>query len=172
MPSGACFALAANVRPIYAVALWQQSFSLLLCSPGDERSPYGCANRGVRLGYRPCARSAVSDQRPHASFAQSIRTWAAGPTELYMQQLAWGVAIQKYETNIGGDFPVAVMFLDARGQELMLPERSGDPRLLIARRRLGHARTFGWSPSTQSSLARRSSGTCSMASMCRIQRRM
>jgi hypothetical protein len=46
------------------------------------------------------------------------------------------VAIQKYETNIGAGFPVAVMFMDPRGQELLGQDWAQDPRISIARSRM------------------------------------
>jgi 4-amino-4-deoxy-L-arabinose transferase-like glycosyltransferase len=39
---------------------------------------------------------------------------------LFLQQLGWGLEMQKYETNVGGDYPLAQMrFEDHRGKELL-----------------------------------------------------
>ena len=41
------------------------------------------------------------------------------PTNLFLQQLQWGLQYQKYETNVGYDYPRPQMFfLDAAGQQL------------------------------------------------------
>ncbi|HHX60633.1 MAG TPA: hypothetical protein GX707_07960 [Epulopiscium sp.] len=46
-----------------------------------------------------------------------------GDRSLYLQQLSWGLSVQKYETNIGEDYPDAgVKFLDPQGEKMLINE--------------------------------------------------
>jgi hypothetical protein len=136
--SGGCLALAANARPIYGISLVA---SIGLVAWYTTRAAHrrravlwsAAFGLGVVLALLPQSliNSRTVGTRSPFAHAQS------GPRQpnLYVQQLAWGVAIQRYETNIGGNFPVAVMFLDARGQDLIGESGTRDPRASIARSR-------------------------------------
>jgi hypothetical protein len=133
--AGACLALAANARPIHAAAL--PLSGLLVC--------WYCARAERRRLVTGCAfllsasLALVPQARINLSVKGSLNPFAAADSDpnqpsLYAQQLAWGIAIQRYETNVGGRFPDAVIFTDGRGQDLLPVPRNQDPRVALAGR--------------------------------------
>lgn len=129
--AGGCLAAAANVRPINEAALagaiilvgWSVvraasrrkaalAAIIFALGVGLVAAPQAATN-GRTLGTRnPFAHPSMSPIAPN----------------LYLQQLVWGASIQRYETNIGGTFPVSVIFADRRGQELLGLDLRYDPR--------------------------------------------
>lgn len=140
--TGACLGLAANMRPVYEVALFAGCALLVwhvLVAVRARRhvaavasivgftlgvtlalSPQAFINRRVQGTVNPLAHAAADARRPN----------------LYVQQLAWGIAMQKYETNIGTGFPPSVIFLDSGGVDLMQIDPDEDPRVSLGRTRL------------------------------------
>ena len=124
--AGFSLALTANVRPINEAALFA---AMLLLGihwrahrsgvPGAQTTR-AIASFGLAVAIATWPQSSIN----HRVFA----TWnpfvhrAADQTapSLYVQQLGWGLSIQRYETNVGTtSFPVGVMFTDATGQALV-----------------------------------------------------
>jgi hypothetical protein len=140
LTSGICLTLAANARPVYAVSLLGAallvSWSVAIAHDRPRAAvPVALFVLGVTVVLLPQSainRRLLGTRNPFAHGRASLRQ-----PSLYMQQLAWGVAIQRYETNIGAGFPSAVIFLDSRGQKLLLEDLAQDPRAAISRIRLG-----------------------------------
>jgi hypothetical protein len=140
--SGVALAIAANARPVYEIALLAVAALVLWHAIRSTRAtsgphtvlsvtafglgaaialmPQSLINSRIFETWSPFAHSRATDQQPN----------------LYVQQLGWGVGVQRYETNIGPNFPVAVMFLDTRGLELLGLDRVEDPRSSIERKRI------------------------------------
>lgn len=128
---GACIALAANARPINDAALLGSA--LLVCwrvAASRARRPAlvraAAFGLGVGLAAAPQALINARTLGTRNPFAHT-RAGTAGEN-LYLQQLMWGISIQRYETNIGGTFPVAAIFADRSGQQIMGLKRRSDPR--------------------------------------------
>ena len=137
--SGVCLALAANARPIYAVSLLAAVVLVgaYLARGATQRRVAAALIAfpiGIAVALLPQARINSRTLGTPSPFAHG-RTAPKLPN-LYVQQLAWGVVIQRYETNIGPSFPVAVMFLDPAGKALMPDDSLPDPRASIARSRV------------------------------------
>lgn len=131
--AGICLGLAAIARPInlatlavatglvgwYAVrhrARWTAVTAALLFVAGIWLAvwPQSSVNGRIFGTPNPFARARVGERAP----------------SLYLQQLVWGLSIQRYETNLDGVFPVAVMFTDPGGQALLGLNPAQDPRFL------------------------------------------
>jgi hypothetical protein len=130
--SGACIALSANARPVYEIALlvaiilvgW---YAIRMASLRVTAIPIVAFGSGVALALLP--QSAINTRQLGARDPFAHARSSPGRPNLYVQQLGWGIAIQRYETNIGRrGFPVAVMFLDDAGQEMLGQDRTRDPR--------------------------------------------
>jgi hypothetical protein len=128
---GCCLGLAANARPINEAALG--GAGLLACwhvarAKSRRRALLAVATFGLGVGMAALPQSLINARTlgTRNPFAHA-QVGTAAPN-LYLQQLVWGVSIQRYETNIGGTFPVAVMFTDARGQALLGLDPRHDPR--------------------------------------------
>ncbi|MFN7920114.1 MAG: hypothetical protein U0Q16_08460 [Bryobacteraceae bacterium] len=131
LAGGICLGLAANARPINESALW--SSGLLVCwhlwrtRTAAVRVAALAFVGGVTLSVLPQAFVNQRIYRTSNPFAHSSAE--ARLPSLYLQQLAWGVAIQKYETNVGGGgFPISIIFADVAGQDLSGFDRARDPR--------------------------------------------
>jgi hypothetical protein len=125
--AGLTLALAASVRPINEAALAGATlFVFVHQGPGLLRGTHRPAALRALAAFLVAAGVAMW---PQSSINQRIfgtrNPFAHQPVgqpgpDLYLQQLAWGLSIQRYETNIGGGpFPVAVMFNDAAGRQLV-----------------------------------------------------
>ena len=123
--AGVLVAAAANFRPIYAATLL---VAALLCvwplrhgwrqGPREAWGPRLAAFAvGVALVLAPQARL----NQFHVGVASPlVLTTRPGTPSLYLQQLHWGLQMQRYETNVGRDYPEPAMrFLDAKGQALL-----------------------------------------------------
>ena len=133
--SGVALGAAVNMRPVLLAALPFVGLLALLPEP-DQASPAGglrrqgaWAHRGVvALGLTLVLAPQFYLNKHHFGVGTP---WvlARQPAEnngLYLKQLSWGLQYQKYETNIGKDYPTAEMFfLDQRGAALLNTSAGG-----------------------------------------------
>jgi hypothetical protein len=139
---GACLALAANMRPVYEIALlaaiglmvWHVSVAMRSKQGGRGIGALVCFVLGAALVLWP--QSIINRRVQGTSNPLAHASPDARRPNLYVQQLAWGVAIQRYETNIGPGFPPGVMFLDTRGVDVLQIDPGEDPRVSLSRTRL------------------------------------
>lgn len=129
--AGACLALAANIRPINEAALAGAAVLvawMVVRAMPSRRAIVAAAvfSIGVALVALPQASINARTLGTRNPFAHPAMSPMA--PNLYLQQLVWGVSIQRYETNIGGTFPVAAIFTDPRGQALLGLDPRYDPR--------------------------------------------
>jgi hypothetical protein len=140
--SGACLAVAANTRPVYEIALLASVALVCWHTAKSSRSrrvmlSIAAFTAGIAVVLMP--QSLINSRIFGTRNPFAHREVRSTQPDLYVRQLAWGIGIQKYETNIGPNFPVAVMFLDTRGLELLQVDALHDPRSAIDRLRLSLA---------------------------------
>ena len=118
--AGIAVAAAVNMRPVYQVAL--PAVGLLALLPPVGRSRWWGLMRG---GVLAAAAAAVLLPQAHTNSVHVgvsspwVLTTMPGKPSLFLQQLEWGLCAQKYETNIGDDYPDPRMFfVDERGKAL------------------------------------------------------
>jgi len=125
--AGAALAASANMRPVFQAALPFAGALALL--PPRVAGVSGSQLRWAgwpRLGAVLVGAALVLVPQFYINANNfGVRTpWVLAykqgdPTNLFLQQLQWGLQYQKYETNVGDDYPVSQMFfLDHDGQAL------------------------------------------------------
>lgn len=54
------------------------------------------------------------------TYSPFVQTQRVQGTDLFTQQLIWGITVQKYETNIGDSYPIpGVVFFDGQGEKIL-----------------------------------------------------
>jgi hypothetical protein len=107
---------AANMRPVYLSSLVVMAVggAVIVLRRSGWRTlaqPAGAFALGAALVSTP---QLLINQRHYNQSTPLVLAWLNPelPRSLYLQQLAWGLAVQKYETSVGSDFPSARMIYD------------------------------------------------------------
>ncbi len=118
--AGAAVAAAANMRPVYQAAL--PAVGLLALLPPLGRAWWWGSARtaALVLGAALVLWPQLKSNDEHLKIRSPwVITSLPNQPNLYLKQLEWGLQLQKYETSIGGDYPMAQMrFEDKRGRAL------------------------------------------------------
>ena len=126
--AGVAVAAAANMRPVYQAALPAVALLALLPPLGRAWWWGGARTATLVLGATLVLWPQLKSNDDHLKIRSPwVLTSKPDQPDLYLKQLEWGLQMQKYETSIGGDYPMAQMrFEDKRGQALFaasgLPE--------------------------------------------------
>ena len=130
--AGIALAAAANMRPVYQLAVPAVAVLALLPGAGGTRRSGlvrgGALVLGAAFGLLPQTYS----NHHHAGITSPwVQTHKPGEPNLYLNQLGWGLFMQKYETTIGRDYSETGMrFID--GQGLLLLKSTGQPNFTEA----------------------------------------
>lgn len=123
--AGVALAAALNMRPIYQAAL--PAVALLALLPPLHRARWWGLVRsaalivGAALVLLP---QAYSNYHQVGSKSPLVLAVEPGHPDIFLQQLTWGLLMQKYETSIGDDYPKPfVIFEEAHGR--MMWEANG-----------------------------------------------
>ena len=126
--AGITLAAAANLRPVYQAAM-PAVLLLALLPPLGRARWWGLARAAALvLGAALVLFPQFYTNEYHMGLRSPwVVTSKPNQPSLYLKQLEWGLQMQKYETSVGGDYPIATMrFEDKRGQVLFaatgLPE--------------------------------------------------
>ncbi|RAK69664.1 hypothetical protein [Hymenobacter edaphi] len=127
--AGALCMAAVNMRPVYAGA----AGLLLLGGLGlARRQGLGWPRSGRLAGAFLLglalvgAPQLVINARHYGQYTPLVLAWKnpAAPQSLYLSQLSWGLAVQKYETTIDPAYPNArIIYVDEVGQRIMDEEQ-------------------------------------------------
>ncbi|UOQ99764.1 hypothetical protein MUN81_09755 [Hymenobacter sp. 5317J-9] len=119
--AGMAIAAALNLRPVFQAALPAVALLALLPPPGQgwkwAAARFGAFGLGMALLLAP--------QLYFNSYHMGVNvpwvlTSPPGTPSLYIQQLEWGLTMQKYETNVGDDYRYSNMvFIDQEGRDLL-----------------------------------------------------
>ena len=121
--AGLLVAAAANFRPVYSIALPIVGLLLLWPQPAPASGRPALLRTWARrlafvagLAVVLWPQAAINQEHFQVS-SPWVLTSTPGTPSLYLTQLQWGLEHQKYETNMGTDYPGAqVFFLNPRGQ--------------------------------------------------------
>ncbi|MBD2723447.1 hypothetical protein [Hymenobacter armeniacus] len=132
--AGMLVAASVNFRPVYAAAV-PVVFILCLWPASHDASYWRTFLRqwgktaALALGMAIVLWPQVIINTTHFGVASPlVLTTKPGTPSLYLTQLKWGLWYQKYETNVGTDYPVPTMFFldeDGRAVEFHRPHRPG-----------------------------------------------
>lgn len=126
--AGMLWAAATNIRPSYLIAAATLVCWIFLYHRNVNKYPLKrCVSllAAVLLGAvivlsPQFAINAINFNKPTPFVLAEIEG-----RNLFLQQLAWGIKIQKYETNVGNVYPVApVRFMDPHGEHLLAQANS------------------------------------------------
>lgn len=132
--AGAALALAANARPSYQLCfiplgLWGAARAVRTRSLRHASLATGAFTLGLAIAFAPQVYINVHKFDRASPFVQTARAY--GGRSLFLQQLAWGIYIQRYETNVGKSWPVAaggVVFVDPAGLQIVRSENIMHPK--------------------------------------------
>ena len=118
--AGGALAAALNMRPVYQAALPAVALLALLPPLGRERWWGLVRGAGLVLGASLLLLPQAYSNDYQADIQSPwVLTTEPGQPNVFLRQLAWGLEFQKYETNIGEDYPHPFMnFNDPHGQVL------------------------------------------------------
>ena len=159
--AGMAFGASANTRPLYIASLPFVGLLALLPQPSainNEKpsSPGGRRPAWGRLGAVVLGLALVLAPQAYLNLRNfGERTpWVLArdshyPSGIYLQQLQWGLQYQKYETNVGHDYPRPQMFFhDPQGAALFagtgLPRFTNTAQYLALARQHPGAIAAGW----------------------------
>ena len=118
--AGMALAAAANMRPVYQVSM--PFVGLLALLPPEGRTRWWGWARSAALGLGVAILLMPQAYINYSHFGiptPFVMTTVPGQPTLYVQQLQWGLTNQKYETNIGKDYPYTGMtVVDKRGKTM------------------------------------------------------
>ncbi len=119
--AGLALAAAVNLRPVYQAALPAVGLLALLPPPGRARWWGVVRGGGLALGLALLLLPQVYiNYQQIGSWSPWVLTNRPEQPNLFLQQLAWGLEMQKYETSVGVDYPRAEMiFKDDAGLKLL-----------------------------------------------------
>jgi hypothetical protein len=127
--SGVALGAAVNMRPVLLAALPFVGLLALLPGPGQIRRGDAWAQRGavvLSLAIVLAPQLYLNKHHFGVSTPWVLARHSNEGTDLYLKQLSWGLQYQKYETNIGNDYPAAEMFfLDQSGAALLNAREGG-----------------------------------------------
>lgn len=118
--AGAAVAAAANMRPVYQAALPAVGLLTLLPPLGRAWWWGGARTATLLLGAALVLWPQLKSNDDHLGIRSPwVITSLPSQPNLYLKQLEWGLQMQKYETSVASDYPMAQMrFEDKRGQAL------------------------------------------------------
>ncbi len=118
--AGIALAAAVNMRPVYQAAIPAIGLLVLLPAAGRPRWWGGARAAVLAVGMAVVmAPQAYSNHFHVGSWSPWVLTSMPDEPNLFLQQLGWGLEMQKYETNVGHSYPLASMrFEDQRGKAL------------------------------------------------------
>ncbi len=118
--AGIALAAAVNMRPVYQAAM--PAVALLVLLPPLGRPRWWGLLRGSTLVLGAAAVLSLqlySNVHHQGIWSPWVITNDPSKPSLYLDQLGWGLAMQKYETNVGTDYPTPTMrFEDKRGMAM------------------------------------------------------
>lgn len=124
--AGVLLAAAINIRPIYVAclpgALW-----LLVASTHHMRIPdfakaVAALMAGAALVLLP---QLLINQRHFNQNSPLVLAQRAGKEPLYLRQLAWGTAFQRYETSLVPGIPRSLVYADSAGRRALAAQPGG-----------------------------------------------
>lgn len=121
--SGACLYAAFNIRLVYIVAI---PFYLLLYfvsikSQINKIRLVLVSLLGFLLLASPQIYINAHNFNTYSLLVPTHLSKVTGGKSLYLMQLNWGLSMQKYETNIGSEYPIPqIRYLDVKGQQLSI----------------------------------------------------
>ncbi len=121
--SGMCLYAAINMRLVFIIAIPFLVF-LMFLNPSNYLSKVKLIALTIlgflMLGF-PQYVINVANFNSHSLFVPTEVSKETGGKNLYFMQLNWGLRMQKYETNIGNEYPIPeVRYLDSIGEELSI----------------------------------------------------
>ena len=126
--SGIVLGIAVSIRPIYIISFFPFVLFLLFENkyrPINKKSIFGLYRLLVLfLGFLFISiPQIIVNKHLNNSFSPLVQTQHSYKDGLYLQQLKWGISKEKYETNIGSDYPsVAVNFSSKMGESISIKE--------------------------------------------------
>jgi hypothetical protein len=127
--SGFVFAFAINLRPIYMIVLFPFAIWVFL-DLLKKTSPH--KQTLIKITWLVCgffigaSPQIYLNYHQHQKFSPLVQTSiGVQQSSLYLQQLKWGMITQKYETNIGKEYPsMPVIYWENEGSDLYKNEHA------------------------------------------------
>ena len=118
--AGLCIAAAINIRPIYVACLpgvlWLLAGSVRSLARPQVAKSLGAVVVGAALVLLP---QLIINQRHFGHATPLVLAQRPGQGPLYLRQVAWGTAFQRYETSLIPALPRSLVYADSVGQRAL-----------------------------------------------------